>query len=97
MTNDQFNALVSRLEEQARRNSAGYQFKVLLLALLGNAYRFMPIRLQSGDLTRIHGIDERIALSDYVGMVQFYAALMRNSGGHLGRSSAAKTETQQHN
>lgn len=38
MTNEEFNALVSKLEEQARRNPAGYQFKVLLLALLGNAY-----------------------------------------------------------
>ena len=56
-------------------------------------YRFIPMRLQSEDLKRIHGIDERIAVSDYVRMVHFYAALMRNSGGDLGRSPAAKSET----
>jgi len=38
MTDDQFEQLVSRLEIQAQNNPAGYQFKVLLLALLGNAY-----------------------------------------------------------
>ncbi len=38
MTNEQFDALVGRLEEQARGNPAGYQLKVVLLALLGNAY-----------------------------------------------------------
>jgi len=57
------------------------------------SYRFIPMRLQSGDLKRIHGIDERIAVSDYARMVHFYAALMRNSGGDLGRSPAAKSET----
>ena len=38
MTNEQFEALVRKLEVEARRNPAGYQLKVLLLALLGNAY-----------------------------------------------------------
>jgi Zn-dependent protease with chaperone function len=38
MTNEQFDALVGRLEEQARRNPSGYEFRVLLLALLGDAY-----------------------------------------------------------
>ena len=62
-------------------------------SIADESYRFIPMRLQSGDLKRIHGIDERIAISDYVRMVQFYAALMRNSGGHLRRSPAAKSET----
>jgi Zn-dependent protease with chaperone function len=38
MTNEQFDALVGKLEAQARRNPATYQFKVFLLALFGNAY-----------------------------------------------------------
>lgn len=38
MTNEEFNTLTSRLEEQARRNPAGYRFRVILLGLLGNAY-----------------------------------------------------------
>ena len=56
-------------------------------------YYFIPMRLQSSDLKRIHGIDERIAISDYIRMVQFYAALIRNSGGNLGQPSVTKTET----
>jgi Zn-dependent protease with chaperone function len=38
MTDEQFDILVGKLEEQARRDPAGYRFKVLLLALFGNAY-----------------------------------------------------------
>ncbi len=38
MINEQFEALVSRLENEARSQPGRYQFKVLLLALLGNAY-----------------------------------------------------------
>lgn len=38
MTNDQFKALVLRLEDEARGDPSGYQRRVLLLALLGNAY-----------------------------------------------------------
>jgi Zn-dependent protease with chaperone function len=38
MTNDEFAALVAKLEGKAARDSAGYQSRALLLALLGNAY-----------------------------------------------------------
>jgi Zn-dependent protease with chaperone function len=38
LTNEAFEALVGKLEEQARRNPASYKIRVLLLALLGNAY-----------------------------------------------------------
>lgn len=38
MTNEKFVALVDRLEQQARRDPAEYRTKVVLLALLGNAY-----------------------------------------------------------
>ena len=61
-------------------------------AIADESYRFIPMRLQSADLKRIHGIDERIAVSDYVRMVHFYAALMRNSGRDFERSPAAKSE-----
>jgi carboxypeptidase PM20D1 len=49
-------------------------------AIADESYRFIPMRLKSGDLKRIHGIDERIAVADYARMVSFYAALIRNSG-----------------
>ena len=38
MTNEQFDALVARLEQQARRNPAAYKLRVFLLALLGYGY-----------------------------------------------------------
>ena len=38
MTNDQFEALIGRLEHQALSDPNGYTSKVLLLAVLGNAY-----------------------------------------------------------
>ncbi|WP_300451960.1 hypothetical protein [Accumulibacter sp.] len=38
MTNENFVALLDRLEPQARRDPAAYRTKVVLLALLGNAY-----------------------------------------------------------
>jgi acetylornithine deacetylase/succinyl-diaminopimelate desuccinylase-like protein len=31
------------------------------------------------DVERIHGIDERIGLEDYVQLVRFYTQLIRNS------------------
>lgn len=38
MTREEFDALVSKLEEQARQNPAGYRWRVVLLALMGDAY-----------------------------------------------------------
>jgi Zn-dependent protease with chaperone function len=38
MTNEDFESLVAKLEEKARDNPSSYQFRVLVLALLGNVY-----------------------------------------------------------
>jgi len=38
MTDEQFEALVGRLETEAKRNPAGYRMRVLAMALLGNVY-----------------------------------------------------------
>jgi Zn-dependent protease with chaperone function len=38
VTNEEFEALVGRLEAQAMRNPGGYRTRVLMMALLGNAY-----------------------------------------------------------
>jgi len=38
MTTEQFDAMVEKLETQARNNPDGYRTKVLLLAFMGNAY-----------------------------------------------------------
>jgi carboxypeptidase PM20D1 len=50
-------------------------------AISEDSYRFIPMRLQSADLKRVHGVDERIGVADYARMVQFYAALIRNATG----------------
>ena len=46
-----------------------------------NIYRFVPYNLGRADTERIHGIDERIAIEDYVKLIQFYAQLIRNFDG----------------
>jgi carboxypeptidase PM20D1 len=47
-------------------------------SMTGNIFHFTPIRLQSDDLKRFHGIDERISPEDYREVVRFYAQLIRN-------------------
>jgi carboxypeptidase PM20D1 len=42
-----------------------------------NAFRFLPIRLESRDLARFHGTDERIAVAVYGDSIRFYADLMQ--------------------
>lgn len=43
-----------------------------------DVYRFLPIRLASADLDRIHGTNERISRSDYSQVVRFYRQFLRN-------------------
>src|SRR5688572_33309992 len=38
VSNEEFEALVGRLEGEAKRNPGGYKARVVLIALLGNAY-----------------------------------------------------------
>jgi len=44
-----------------------------------NIFRFVPMRLTSEDLKRIHGKDERISLKNYGEIIKFYIKLIRNS------------------
>ena len=46
-----------------------------------NSFRFVPMRLGTEDLKRIHGIDERIAISNYAEIITFYVQLVVNSAG----------------
>jgi carboxypeptidase PM20D1 len=41
-------------------------------------YRFMPIQLESKDLSMIHGTNERISKESLLNMVQFYIQLIKN-------------------
>lgn len=42
-------------------------------------YRFQPLYLEQPDLSRIHGIDERINEGNYADAIRFYRQLMLNS------------------
>ncbi len=45
-----------------------------------NIFRFAPYHIYPEDMSRIHGINERIAISNYKNMVGFYYLLIRNTG-----------------
>ncbi len=42
-------------------------------------YRFMPVSLKKEELGMIHGINEKIAVSSYEKLIQFYIRLLQNS------------------
>lgn len=60
-------------------------------ALTPHVYRFAPYTIRPGDLERVHGIDERLALEDYGRMVRFYRELIASwhSPGPSASASAA--------
>ncbi len=44
-----------------------------------NIYRFLPMQLTNEDLSRIHGINERISVENYHQAIRFYRQLILNS------------------
>lgn len=44
-----------------------------------DSYRFTPFRLGSGDVSRIHGVDERLDIANYLELIRFYRALLRGA------------------
>ncbi len=46
-----------------------------------HVYRFSPVMAQPEDLSRIHGVNERISVAALATMVQFYMRLMNNWAG----------------
>lgn len=48
-------------------------------ALSPNVYRFLPAQMNQEAIESMHGSNERLAVANYPKMVQFYAALIRNS------------------
>lgn len=47
--------------------------------LSDSVYRFSPYRVKNEDLARFHGTNERLAISNYAEMIQFYHQLLRNT------------------
>ncbi|MEY2952236.1 MAG: hypothetical protein RLZZ401_323 [Pseudomonadota bacterium] len=46
--------------------------------LTDSIYRFSPMRFKPEDLSRLHGTNERIAISNYVEVIQFHHQLLKN-------------------
>jgi carboxypeptidase PM20D1 len=46
--------------------------------LTKNVLRFTPIVVENSDLSRIHGVDECISTHNYLGMIRFYSALLKD-------------------
>lgn len=44
-----------------------------------NIFRFQPVRLASRDLERMHGIDERIGVQDYLAAIHVYRQVIRDT------------------
>jgi carboxypeptidase PM20D1 len=60
--------------------------------LSGNIFRFLPLRLDSADLKRLHGIDERLGIRDYETAIRIYRQLLVNGAccsqsGNRGRQA----------
>lgn len=47
--------------------------------LTENVYRFLPHRFNNDDITRLHGLNERISIENYVQGVRFYCQLIDNT------------------
>jgi len=45
-------------------------------SLSPNVYRFVMIRFNAGTMKRMHGIDEQIAVADYLNAIRFYYAVI---------------------
>ena len=50
-------------------------------ALTQNIYRFAPLLLDSKEVARIHGTNERISVANLTRSIDFYVQLMRNAAG----------------
>lgn len=51
--------------------------------LTSNIYRFRPIRARHEDRSRVHGIDERISVDNYMEMIRFQIRLIKNGASEL--------------
>jgi carboxypeptidase PM20D1 len=47
--------------------------------LVQSSYRFLPVSLTADDLTRVHGVDERISVANYERLIRFYVEFLRNA------------------
>jgi carboxypeptidase PM20D1 len=51
------------------------------LGITANGYRFIPWRLELEDVGRIHGTNERMAVTNYADIIRYYGQLIRHGAG----------------
>jgi carboxypeptidase PM20D1 len=49
-------------------------------ALSPHVYRFLPVRIDPDTMQQVHGIDERVAVEDYLQAIRYYYHVMRQAG-----------------
>jgi carboxypeptidase PM20D1 len=80
------------IAETIRGMTPGEQIPVLPYLVMGGTdakywgahtdriFRFLAVPLGEGDLARVHGVNERVAVADYATSVGFFARLLRGIG-----------------
>jgi carboxypeptidase PM20D1 len=48
-------------------------------AISPNVYRFLPYKINQENINSFHGVNERIAVSEFEDAVRFYAQLLKNT------------------
>ncbi len=51
-------------------------------AISSHVFRFLPVRLASADLARMHGTDERISIRNYEGAIRLYRQLVLDAASN---------------
>ncbi len=51
------------------------------VSIVEHAYRFTPMELGPGDLSRIHGVNERLSVAGFERVIDFYERLIRAAAG----------------
>ncbi len=50
-------------------------------SIADNTFRFLPVRMMPDDVDRMHGINERMSIKNYMEAIRFYYLLVRNADG----------------
>ena len=59
--------------------------------LSSNVFRFLPVRLTSTDLARMHGANERIGIREYEAAIRTYRQLLKDVAAHSQATSGPGT------
>lgn len=57
---------------------SGHTDSVYFESISENIYKFLPIRIKSEDIDRLHGVNERISENNYLEEIRFYTRILRN-------------------